>query len=209
MTIKYVIISGGGTSGLGMYGIVKNLCNKDFMNLNDIKSIFATSCGCMLGLILILKMEWAIMDDYLIKRPWGEVFNIHPENIFHIFDKKGLLNSNTIKEVINPLLRSKNLSENITLGELFEYSKIDFHLYTVNVNGEIPIMVDLSYKTHPHLELYKAISMSSAIPVIFEPIFMDNGCYVDGGYLNNFPLNYAVNHLKLEKDNNLKMNNFK
>ena len=62
-------------------------------------------------------------------------------------------------------------------------------------------MVDLSYKTHPQLELYKAISMSSAIPIIFEPIFMDNGCYVDGGYLNNFPLNYAINHLKLEKDN--------
>ena len=41
--------------------------------------------------------------------------------------------------------------------------------------------------------------MSSAFPLMFIPICIDNNCYIDGGLLNNFPLNEC---LDLNKDEN-------
>jgi predicted acylesterase/phospholipase RssA len=32
-----------------------------------------------------------------------------------------------------------------------------------------------------------------AFPLIFQPIYEDGGCYIDGGMLNNFPLNDCIN----------------
>ena len=34
--------------------------------------------------------------------------------------------------------------------------------------------------------------MSSAFPLMFIPICIDNNCYIDGGLLNNFPLNECL-----------------
>ena len=198
MAIKYLVISGGGPGGLGMYGIYKLLCNSKFINTSELAKIYSTSCGCFLALIILLNIEWDIIDDYLIKRPWERVFNIHAENIFNIFNTKGILNYKTIKEIIDPLLTYKNLSSNITLKEFYDYSKIEFHLYSVVVSRELPELVDLSYKNYPDLELYKAMCMTSAIPIVFEPIFYNNECYIDGGFLNNFPISYAINDLKLQ-----------
>ena len=77
-----------------------------------------------------------------------------------------------IKDVLNPLLTAKELSESITLKEFYEYNNIEIHMYTVNINESLPTKVDLSYKTHPDLELYKAVAMSSAFPIIFSPNMM-------------------------------------
>ena len=211
MAIKYLAISGGGAAGLGMYGVLKYLFKKDFININNIKAVYATSVGTIVALLFLLKLECETMDDYLIKRPWENVFNIHPDNILNIFNKKGLLNNSIIKEVVFPLLTSCNLKEEITLKEFYEYSGIELYLYTVNINEKIPVMVGLSHKNYPNLELYKAISMSAAIPIVFEPIYHEDGCFVDGGLLNNYPLSECIKDLdKLYDENELlgiRMNN--
>jgi predicted acylesterase/phospholipase RssA len=82
------------------------------------------------------------------------------------------------------------LSLNITLKEFYEYSKIEFHLYTFEINKFET--VDLSYKTHPDLSLMQAIFMSSALPGVFMPICIDNDCYMDGGVLANYPISYCL-----------------
>jgi len=202
MTIKYLVIGGGGPAGLGMYGIYKSLYKSKFINRNELKDIYGTSCGCFVALVIILGLDWEITDDYLIKRPWEKVFNIHAENVLNVFNTRGILNYKTVKEIIDPLLTCKNLSIDITLKEFYEYSKIELHLYSVMISNELPEMVDLSYKNYPDLELYKAISMSAAIPIFFEPIFYKNECYIDGGALSSFPISYVINDLKFKlKDN--------
>jgi predicted acylesterase/phospholipase RssA len=52
--------------------------------------------------------------------------------------------------------------------------------------------IELSYINFPDLELYKAIAMSSAFPLIFVPVIINNDCYIDGGALNHFPLNNCL-----------------
>ena len=75
MTIKHLVFSGGGPAGLVLYGAAKQLHNV-YWNINNIKSIYGTSIGAYIGIIISLGYEWDVVDDYLIKRPWNNILNI-------------------------------------------------------------------------------------------------------------------------------------
>ena len=60
--------------------------------------------------------------------------------------------------------------------------------FTISVD-DILKKVDLSHTTHPDLPLIKALQMTMCFPIMFQPICYGDDCYVDGGLLNNFPLN--------------------
>ena len=50
----------------------------------------------------------------------------------------------------------------------------------------------LNYKTYPELKVISAICMSSSFPLVFTPIFYQDKCFVDGGLINNYPLNNCL-----------------
>jgi predicted acylesterase/phospholipase RssA len=192
MTIKHLVISGGGPSGLFAYGVASQLAKKCFWQLADIKSIYGCSIGAYMGVILSLGYEWAWLDDYFIKRPWEKLIATSKTHLIDIYEKKCLLNEHFFTEAIAPLLRGKDLKETITLKELYESTQIEIHMYATNINSERLEKIDLSYKTHPNLQVIKALRMTMSFPIIFEPICEENYCYIDGGLLNNFPLNDCI-----------------
>ena len=72
----------------------------------------------------------------------------------------------------------------------FQYSNIEMHLFTMELNSFT--MCDISYKTHPDLQLLTAIHMTCAIPILFSPVCIDDKCYVDGGIVTNYPLDNCL-----------------
>ena len=124
--IKHIVISGGGQTFVTFYGILKQANIKEYWNIEDIESIYATSAGSMVGLLIALNCEWEVLDNYLMKRPWQKVFNIDINSILSIFDNYGLLNQNAINEFFSPLFELKEISLDITLKEFYELTKINF-----------------------------------------------------------------------------------
>ena len=192
MHIKHLVISGGGPAGLFTYGAVSYLAKKNFWSLADIKSIYGCSIGAYMGVVISLGYDWDWLDDYFIQRPWEKVVAHSTVSLIDIYEKKGLLNDVFIFEAIEPLLRAKDLPETITLEEFYAFNQIDIHLYTTNINGICLEKVDLSHTTHPSLPLIKALQMSMCFPIMFQPICEGDNCYIDGGLLNNFPLNDCI-----------------
>ena len=101
-----------------------------------------------------------------------------------------------MKEVLTPLLTAKDLSENITLKEYYDYNNIDLHCITVELNSFQK--VDLNHNTYPDLSLIKALEMSSAYPILFKPIIENDKCYIDGGLLDNYPINECLENEKCD-----------
>jgi predicted acylesterase/phospholipase RssA len=101
-----------------------------------------------------------------------------------------------VREILIPLLTAKDLSEDITLKEFYEITNIDLHCFTVELNSFKKI--NLSYNTHPDLSLIKALEMTSAFPILFTPIIDGDKCYVDGGMLDNYPINECLENEKCE-----------
>ena len=200
MTIKHLVLSGGGPTGLITYGAISHLAKKGFWQLKDIESIYGCSIGGYMGVFCTMGYNWEWLDDYFIKRPWEKLAASSAISLMNVYEEKGLVNEHFFTDSIIPLLHAKDLSEHITLAEFYAYNKIDIHLYATNINGDILEKVDISHSTHPNLSLIKALRMTMAFPVIFQPIYEDGGCYIDGGLLNNFPLNDCINRKDNDKE---------
>jgi len=63
-------------------------------------------------------------------------------------------------------------------------------LFSLDINSFK--LEDISYLTHPDLPVLTAVQMSSAIPVLISPVCIDDKCYVDGGVVCNYPINYCI-----------------
>jgi predicted acylesterase/phospholipase RssA len=190
MTIKHLVISGGGPLGLRYLGALEKLEQKGFWKLHDIESIYATSIGSIIASFICLKYDWDTLNTYIIDRPWHEAFKVNVKQIFDSYYNKGLFDKKLAEIIFKPLLEAKDLSLNITLKEFYEYSKIDLHIFTFELH-EFKT-VEISHKLFPDLRLLQALTMSSSLPGIFIPTIIDNKCYIDGGVMCNYPLNYCL-----------------
>ena len=186
-TIKHLIISGGGPTIIQTLGSLQYLYETTFIQIDKIESIYATSAGAIIAVIMCLKFEWQTIFDYIIMRPWNEVFPINMSSILDTYINKGIFNIATFEKCMKPLFDAKDISCNITLLEFYEYSKVEIHFFTFEIN--VFELVDLSYKTHPDLSLLTALHMTCALPVIISPVFLDGKCFIDGGIMVNYPLN--------------------
>ena len=198
--IKHLVLSGGGPTGLTTYGILKQLNQQKVWNIKNIKTIYGTSVGSLIGIILTLRLEWKNIDKHFIQKEWDKILNFNSRNILDLYSGKGLLDESFIINILEPLMKKKKISSNITLLEYYKLTNIELHLFTVNINDKKMKLIDLSHKTYPDLSIIKAVSMSCAIPLIFKPIFYNDGCYLDGGLLNNCPVNNCLTDNNCKED---------
>jgi NTE family protein len=190
MTIKHIVISGGGPLGFRYLGALEKLEKEDFWKVDNIESIYATSIGSIVAVFIGLKYDWETLNKYLIERPWHDSIKVNAKQIFESYYNKGLFDIKIAEIIFKPLLEAKDLNINITLKEFYEYSKIDLHIFTFDLNKFET--VELTHILHPDLSLLKALMMSSCIPGVFMPIIINNGCYLDGGVMSNYPINQCI-----------------
>lgn len=190
MTIKHLVLSGGGPTMVQTLGSIQHLEEKGFIQRSNIESIYGTSAGMLVATLLCLQFDWETINDYIIKRPWQDVFKIQVQDIFNAYTKRGIFDIAIIEKCLKPLLDAKDISLSVTLEEFYQYSKIDMHFFTFEVNDFE--LVDVSHTTHSHLLLSQAILMTCSIPVLMTPFLYEEKCYIDGGIVCNYPVKYCV-----------------
>ena len=200
MTIQHLVIGGGGPFGFTAFGVLKQLHNVGFWDIKNIKTIFATSIGALVGAFLLLGYDYSYIYDYFVKRPWEKIFkNIGVNNIFNIYTDKGAIDIYPLYiESLTMVLEAKGMTSGVTLKEFYDYSGVELNIIVSEINTfkyEI-----LSYKTYPDVELIKALTMSASLPVIFTPHFLDDKCFIDGGIFSNYPVNICLNETKCHKN---------
>jgi predicted acylesterase/phospholipase RssA len=224
-SIKHIVISSGGPAGHMMYSILRTLNLKGIWNFKDVKSIYGSSIGSYIAIILSLNYDWSVIDDYLIKRPWEKIFvrgsisnaNTNAggsagangntsegdsststfadaknkfEHIFRFYKNHGLYGVKEFTETLRPVLQGKDMSVNITMREFYEKTGIELHFFVTEINKFC--VIDFSYKTHPNQSLVEACYMSCCYPFGFTPIYRDGCCYLDGGIINDYPVNECI-----------------
>jgi len=190
MTIKHLVISGGGPIMVQVLGAIQHLEQNNFFNMSNIESIYGTSAGAIVGILICLKFDWETINDYIIKRPWHDVFPIKVQNIFDAYTKKGVFDIKTIEKCFKPLLDAKDIPMDINLEDFYKLTNVELHMFSFEIN-EYKVQ-DISYLTYPKLSLMTAIQMTSALPVLITPVCIDDKCYIDGGMSCNYPLSYCI-----------------
>jgi predicted acylesterase/phospholipase RssA len=190
MTIKHLVISGGGPIMIQIVSAIQELERKEYLNIQNIESIYGTSAGAIVAVIISLGFDWQTINDYIIKRPWHDVFPIKVQNIFDAYSKKGLFDKKIIEKCFKPLFDAKDISLDITMKDFFNLTNIDIHMCTFELN-EYKVK-DISYESYPDLPILTAVQMTCALPVLVSPVFIDNKCFVDGGVGCNYPLSFCI-----------------
>lgn len=190
--IKHIVIAGGGATGFSYYGILKETNRMGIWSYEDIESIYGTSVGGIIAVFLCLQYEWESLDDYLIKRPWNNVFKFNMYSIIDSYQKRGIFDIKPIEETLMPLFKGKDISIDVTMKEFYEATNIELHLFATELNSYE--LIDFSYKTHPDWKVVDVVYSSAGLPVMFSPRLIDNKCYCDGGVIQNYPLLNCVNN---------------
>jgi predicted acylesterase/phospholipase RssA len=200
-----------------MYSILRTLNLNGVWDFKNIKSIYGSSVGSYIAIILALQYDWPVMDDYLIKRPWGKIFisASGPANssdttdsttsalsdaknkldyVFRLYNNHGLYGLKEFTETLRPALQGKDIPVNITFQEFYDRTGMEVHFMVTEMNKFQ--VVDFSYKTHPTQSLVEACYMSCCYPFGFTPIYRDGCCYIDGGIINDYPVNECFHDQK-------------
>jgi predicted acylesterase/phospholipase RssA len=196
--IKHLVISGGGAAGFSYYGVLKQTQIRGLWKPENIQTIYATSAGTFLAVIISLGYDWKTIDDYLIKRPWQNVYKFELSMAIHSILNQGIFDQQNVYDTFKPLFKGKDIPLDINLQDFYTYTNKEIHFFTTDYDSFQTI--DISYKTHPNWKVIDAIYASSSLPILFVPfykkeIFEDKEytkIYIDGGIKMNYPLNICL-----------------
>lgn len=163
MAKKYktgLVLSGGGTRGFAHLGVIAALHELGIKP--DV--ISGVSAGAIAGAFIAAgKSPEQIME--IFKKGWFfQYTKIH-------IPVDGLLKLDGIKEIIEKEIEAKNIEE----------LDIPFIIGVSNLNKGV-----VEYRSKGPLG--KTVLASSSIPVLFAPVTLGRDLYVDGGLLDNFPI---------------------
>jgi len=158
-----IALGGGGAKGSAHIGILRTLEAHGI----KISAVTGASAGSIVGAGYAL----GLTPDEILKK--SEKFNnkkfLRFSN-FHLFHES-LIKSSEIEKVIKELVGEKTFAD----------TKIPFQAIAVDLESgmEVPLKTG---------KLWESLRASSAIPGIFSPYFLDGRYLVDGGLLNNVPV---------------------
>ena len=179
--IEHLVLSGAGTNGLVQLGILNYLVETNVFNISNIKSIYATSAGAIISILMLTGVTIEEIKDYIIKRPWEKFFNLNLD-----FNENGIFSSKYLFNTIDPFMKAHDIPNTYTLLDLYNKTGVDLHVFTTKINGMV--LTDLNHITHPGITLQEVITLTACVPIIFTPVKYENDYYIDGGLVNKCPL---------------------
>jgi len=185
---EILVLSGGAIKGIAHIGVLKALEIKKI--LPHIKIFAGASVGTLvIGLYLL---GYTSDQIYEIVKCFdlNKMKNIELSNLLASY---GLDTGNRIETIVKRLIVAKSYKKDLTLKELYNITKKEFILVTTCLNTMSACY--LSYKSHPDLELHKAIRMSISVPVFYTPVLHNDMYFLDGGCIDNYPIHIFKNQI--------------
>jgi len=187
---KHLVISGGANGGFAYLGCLRVLQDNQVFSMDNIETIYSTSIGTYIAILITLGYDYDTLYDFIINRPWGNIYKVSFETVVNSIHNGGIFNKSAIVNTFKPLFEAKELDINMTLQEYFDYCHIEIHYFITNLNKyEIE---DFSHVTHPDWKLMDVIYASSCLPLLFPPLNVNGVLYFDGASLLNYPIQRCV-----------------
>jgi NTE family protein len=159
-----LVLSGGGTRGFAHLGVLKAL------EENGLKPDIITGVSAGAVAAAFYADGWTPEEilELLSSQRVKQYLSIG-------IPKQGFIKLTGFEKVLNMHLRAKNI----------EHLQLKIKLYAVNLNTG-------AYTCFDKGPLAPAVTASASIPIVFPPVKINGHHYVDGGLINNFPVEPLV-----------------
>jgi NTE family protein len=164
-----LVLSGGGARGFAHLGVIQALNDAGiFPNV-----ISGTSAGALVG---VLYADGYSAEEILKLLNSGSRLDF----MRPAMPREGLLQINGIIKILKTALHAKN----------FEDLKIPMFVTATDLNNGKAVYFSKG-------DIFEPVIASASIPVLFQPVKIDDISYVDGGVLDNLPLRPIENSCRI------------
>ncbi len=190
---KNLVFKGGGVKGPAYVGCIEVLEANG--KLDAVENVAGTSVGSITAALLAVGFNSAELRQAFVETNFSSI----------VADKGGVIGEgarlekrfglHTAHEFISQLKELINQgagNPNITFKELDELVAKDptnfKHLFIIASNISTGNADVFSAANTPDIPIWKAVRCSMSIPILFEPFFLEENYYVDGGIGWNYPV---------------------
>jgi len=191
-----LVLSGGGAKGMAHIGAIKVIEEAGI----PIDYVVGTSMGSIIGGLYAIGYTPEQMDSMVRNQDWGYLLsdqisrkdmNLTERELDEKFVISVPFSKTAIKDVTGGLIKGQNIADlfsELTLGyhDSLDFNKLPIPFACVSEN----IANGKEYDFHSGV-LSTAMRASMAIPGVFTPVRLDNMVLIDGGVVNNYPVNVA------------------
>ena len=196
----HLIISGGAVRGFAALGALDYCYTEGY--LDNIKKYTGSSVGSMICYFLAIGIE---PPEILLSLIQSNFFRDINYNWLSLANGNGLMENAWGK--ITSILKPYENDNTRTFRDVFHNYGIKLCFVTYNFSLRRQEL--LGYDTTPDLNCIDAIHMSSSLPLLFSKCMHNGDNYIDGGIINNFPLDLIMEgelglgiNLLIRNDNN-------
>lgn len=182
---SHLVLSGGGMKGICFVSALQQLKVK----IIDFKSVSGTSIGSVIGLLLVVGYTPDELLTVLLDTDYQKLCDISYKNFltdYGLDTGKGLMV--WLIHLLLPKMQNVPYDyRQVTFRELFGTFGKQFNVTGVKLNTHT--LVYFNHKTTPDTRVLDAIRVSVSFPFLFTKCTLGNDLYIDGGVLDNFPIN--------------------
>lgn len=212
---KGMVFEGGGPAGIGHLGAIKVF--EDLEIMGNIRYFVGSSTGSIIASCLACGAKYDKLYNILFESDFNKFkddsFGVI-RDISRFISKFGWYKGDELEKWIGEIMKDITGDSEITMGQIYE--KYGNHLIITVTDVNLGQTIYITDETHSEMKVKKAVKRSSLIPLIFkadterqETIYMDSDgkmetkimkhVLIDGGVLNNYPINKLDEILRPEE----------
>jgi NTE family protein len=195
--IENVCFKGGGMKGNSFIGV-----HKAFTELNlwpQIKRFIGSSAGAIFASAIACKIPYEKIEDIINNTNFTLFQDSYGGYIgegYTLWEYMGVYRGQYFYDWFKGILDKETGNVDITFKQVYEKYGNDLTITTVDLTKKK--LVYMNKDNFPNMKICDAVRKSMSIPVFFIPVIETDETglkhvYVDGGCLNNFPLDYYDN----------------
>ena len=180
----HLVFSGSALRSFCLLGILRYI----YFNKmdNHIKNAAGTSMGSFFCLAFALKIPIDELEEMIIKLiKIPDIISVSSDKFLNLFTNLGFNDSKLYLNGIREYIKKKYDMDDITFIELSKLTGVNVYVSVTKINNGKNFIFNVD--DTPNISVLDAVSASMCIPLLSQPIKIDNNYYVDGCLTNNLP----------------------
>lgn len=190
---EYLVFSGGSIKGIAFVGAIQILEKYGIMGPN-IKGYAGTSAGSIIAAMMAIGLSYDQIANYMVKLDTTKIPDDKVgfvRDTYNLIEHYGVCKGNYLYKYIGDIIKTHCGNKDYTIEQLYKDTNITLVIPVTNVNTMETVYLnphneEIAYRAVP---IRLAVRMSTSIPYMFEPIVYTNCSFVDGGLIDNYPIN--------------------
>lgn len=187
-----LVLSGGGVKGIAIISAISELEKMGI--LKNITNYAGASVGSLIACLIAIGYTANEIKGIINTIDYDKILDDkagYIRDVYNLITDYGYASGDYLYNMIGKLIKDKTGNIDYTLEDLYNKQHKKLIITTTNLNTRSVVYLQAGHtNTHySNITLRKAIRMSMSIPFVFEPVLYHDCLHVDGGCLDNYPLN--------------------